>query len=78
MVKLLLGLEKAPTPFDASDALAVAICHLHSMPARRVRLKPDTTTAKAPADVVSGFSRTGQPARKLPRTWRQYRPSTAG
>jgi crossover junction endodeoxyribonuclease RuvC len=32
MVKLLLGLEKPPAPFDASDALAVAICHLHSMP----------------------------------------------
>jgi crossover junction endodeoxyribonuclease RuvC len=33
MIKLLLGLEKAPAPFDASDALAVAICHLHSTPA---------------------------------------------
>jgi crossover junction endodeoxyribonuclease RuvC len=32
MIKLLLGLDKAPTPFDASDALAVAICHLHSVP----------------------------------------------
>jgi crossover junction endodeoxyribonuclease RuvC len=32
MIKLLLGLEKAPTPFDATDALAVAICHLHSQP----------------------------------------------
>jgi len=30
MIKLLLGLRKAPAPFDASDALAVAICHLHS------------------------------------------------
>jgi crossover junction endodeoxyribonuclease RuvC len=30
MIKLLLGLEKAPSPYDASDALAVAICHLHS------------------------------------------------
>jgi crossover junction endodeoxyribonuclease RuvC len=30
MVKLLLGLDAAPAPFDAADALAVAICHLHS------------------------------------------------
>lgn len=28
MVKLLLGLEAPPSPPDASDALAVAICHL--------------------------------------------------
>ncbi len=32
MVKLLLGLDKPPTPHDAADALAVAICHLHSTP----------------------------------------------
>lgn len=31
MVKLILGLAVLPTPFDASDALAVAICHGHSM-----------------------------------------------
>jgi crossover junction endodeoxyribonuclease RuvC len=30
MVKLLLGLEQAPSPHDVADALAVAICHLHS------------------------------------------------
>ena len=35
MVKLLLGLPVAPAPHDAADALAVAICHVHSMPARR-------------------------------------------
>ena len=44
MIKLLLGLDRAPSPHDAADALAVAICHLHSMP---VRLKADTTTEKA-------------------------------
>ena len=27
MVKLLLGLERAPSPHDVADALAVAICH---------------------------------------------------
>ena len=30
MVKLLLGLREVPTPHDAADALAVAICHVHS------------------------------------------------
>jgi len=30
MVRLLLGLAEVPTPHDAADALAVAICHLHS------------------------------------------------
>lgn len=30
MVRLLLGLPEVPRPDDAADALAVAICHLHS------------------------------------------------
>jgi len=30
MVRVLLGLEAIPQPDDAADALAVAICHLHS------------------------------------------------
>ena len=35
MIKLLLGLPAVPTPHDAADALAVAICHVHShVPAR--------------------------------------------
>jgi crossover junction endodeoxyribonuclease RuvC len=29
MVRRLLGLREAPKPLDASDALAVAICHFH-------------------------------------------------
>jgi crossover junction endodeoxyribonuclease RuvC len=41
MVKLLLGLDTVPTPHDAADALAVAICHAQTAgggiepPARR-------------------------------------------
>jgi crossover junction endodeoxyribonuclease RuvC len=27
MVKLILGMSEAPEPFDAADALAIAICH---------------------------------------------------
>ena len=30
MVTKLLNLDTPPTPFDASDALAIAICHLHT------------------------------------------------
>jgi len=30
LVRLLLGLDAVPQPYDAADALAVAICHVHS------------------------------------------------
>jgi crossover junction endodeoxyribonuclease RuvC len=36
MVQLLLGLSEPPGPFDASDALAIAVCHLHRMNLRGV------------------------------------------
>jgi crossover junction endodeoxyribonuclease RuvC len=40
MIKLLLGLPAVPTPHDAADALAVAICHVHShSPARAAAIK---------------------------------------
>ena len=35
MVKLILGLAEVPSPHDAADALAVAICHVHAMPPGR-------------------------------------------
>lgn len=34
MVRLLLTLKSVPTPHDAADALAVAICHFHHAPFR--------------------------------------------
>ena len=34
MVKLLLGLDAPPSPHDAADALAVAVCHAHSAGSR--------------------------------------------
>jgi crossover junction endodeoxyribonuclease RuvC len=40
MVKLLLALDDIPRPDDAADALAVAICHLHSA---RLRLLEGST-----------------------------------
>jgi crossover junction endodeoxyribonuclease RuvC len=76
MVKLLLGLAAAPTPHDAADALAVAICHMHSMaPAgirdqgSGIRDQGSATRLPAPGSRI--------PA-KHPRTWRQYRPPTHG
>jgi crossover junction endodeoxyribonuclease RuvC len=30
MVRRILGLKESPSPLDASDALAVAICHVHN------------------------------------------------
>lgn len=60
MVKLLLGLATAPSPHDAADALAVAICHVHSV------VPEAAVSADAPA---RGRSR-------VPRSWRQYRPAT--
>jgi crossover junction endodeoxyribonuclease RuvC len=30
MVRMLLGLDNVPQPDDAADAIAVAICHIHS------------------------------------------------
>jgi crossover junction endodeoxyribonuclease RuvC len=61
MIALLLGLQQAPAPFDASDALAVAICHLHSTPAAgRLDAVPSTAKAASRSKVI--------------KSWREYRP----
>jgi crossover junction endodeoxyribonuclease RuvC len=45
MVKLILGLAAAPTPHDAADALAVAICHVHSAaPGRHAALRAQSVS----------------------------------
>jgi len=69
MVKLLLGLNAAPTPHDAADALAVAICHLHSM------LPPGTPD---PGLGTRGPTPQSPGPGKFPRSWRQYRPPAQG
>ena len=61
MIKLLLALDRAPEPHDAADALAVAICHLHSVGP----LQP------GPQHRQAGEPR---PAGQL-RSWRQYKPA---
>ena len=68
MIKLLLGLSKAPTPHDASDALAVAICHLHSRP----------WGGLAEAREREGGQARPARSRTVPRSWRQYRPPAHG
>ena len=48
MVRLVLGLAAPPTPHDAADALAVAICHANSLgPGRQTR------TARQPKAATS-------------------------
>jgi crossover junction endodeoxyribonuclease RuvC len=71
MIKLLLGLAEAPSPHDAADALAVAICHLHSMP-------PVTREARhGAADPAPAPQRQAKASPQL-KSWRQYRPPTQG
>jgi crossover junction endodeoxyribonuclease RuvC len=46
MVKLILGLTAVPSPHDAADALAVAICHVHAIvPARVASAMPARSKA---------------------------------
>ena len=47
MVQLLLGLREPPTPFDASDALAIAVCHLNRMNLHGMAAQLPATTPKA-------------------------------
>ena len=69
MVRLLLGLNAVPTPHDAADALAIAICHVHAGP--RAALDPPAPTRATiwrsykPASAPSpgGALRRGKPAR---------------
>ena len=60
MIKMMLRLAEAPSPHDAADALAVAVCHIHSQPPPR--------SARAIAQAAAG--RTGKAA----TSWRHYRP----
>jgi crossover junction endodeoxyribonuclease RuvC len=48
MVRLLLGIDALPGSYDASDALAVAICHVHTMRPVAVDVQIDAGTARQP------------------------------
>ena len=67
MVKLLLGLPRPPAPHDAADALAVAICHLHSCGDRGSGIGGRRGSASNPRSPIPS-----------PRSWRQYRPPASG
>jgi crossover junction endodeoxyribonuclease RuvC len=75
MIKLLLGLAKPPSPHDAADALAVAICHLHSVPSGGLKAATTTDVGAGPPPPAASARRLGG---KVPRTWRDYRPPANG
>ncbi len=54
MVRSQLQLEELPRPFDAADALAVALCHIHS---RRARTRLDAALAPRAAGPANGNGR---------------------
>jgi crossover junction endodeoxyribonuclease RuvC len=64
MIKLLLGLDRVPSPHDAADALAIAICHVHSGHGFRAA----ANAADSSRDALSSV--------KAPKSWRQYRPAS--
>jgi crossover junction endodeoxyribonuclease RuvC len=94
MVALLLGLDKAPSPYDASDALAVAICHVHSTPGagrlkaapteadkRRLQAAPTEADKRRQQAAPSGKNDVGAAFRRpgtRAKSWRQYRPPANG
>jgi crossover junction endodeoxyribonuclease RuvC len=67
MIQLLLALDQLPSPHDAADALAVAICHLHSVP----------RYSGAAAEAAAYGERSSAQGPQL-KTWRHYRPPTSG
>ena len=62
MVQLLLGLESPPSPHDASDALAIAICHVH-----RMNIPGSDSGSRAPASRRGGTRAASWRAFRLPR-----------
>ncbi len=62
MMRVLLKLKEPPAPFDASDALAVAVTHLHH--ARRPEVSKDKT---APARAKLEALLAANPRRRAPR-----------
>jgi hypothetical protein len=75
MIKILLGLAQPPAPHDAADALAVALCHLHSM-RPGLGTRPSGLGASDPEPRIRG----PEPRVPSPRmkSWRQYRPPVNG
>jgi crossover junction endodeoxyribonuclease RuvC len=74
MIKLLLGLDKPPSPHDAADALAIAICHLHSAPPAGLNVGAGLKTRP----YVEAGLQTRRSKTSTLKSWRQYRPPTQG
>lgn len=58
MMKLLLGLDAVPSPHDAADALAIAVCHLHHL---------------GPIAAAGSRSPAEGPSRGRARSWRDFK-----
>ena len=56
MIRRVLALNEAPTPFDAADALAVAVCHLQR---RGSRQRGATEAGGLPPRVLEALRRAG-------------------
>lgn len=78
MIKILLGLTERPSPHDAADALAVAICHLHSMPPSGLGTRDSGLEGCAPDPGPRVPSPESRAPGRTPRSWRQYRPPASG
>lgn len=61
MVKNLLGLSEEPKPTDASDALAAAICHIHSARLRELLKTPPSPRTRR---VAAGNRNLGHSVRR--------------
>ena len=59
MIRSLLRLKEAPRKYDITDALAVAICHMHRVGSRSTRPKSWKSYVKAHPEKIA------RPARKL-------------
>ena len=78
MITLLLGLDAPPSPHDAADALAVAICHVHSGLGARDWGLGTGDSGLGTGDSGSGAGGSGLRTRATKtslRSWRQYRPA---
>jgi crossover junction endodeoxyribonuclease RuvC len=78
MIKLLLGLDKAPSPYDASDAIAVAICHLHSAPFSGMGDRGSGIKNGGACDPRSLTPDPSSSSKRQLKSWRQYRPPANG
>jgi crossover junction endodeoxyribonuclease RuvC len=73
MIRLLLGLAEAPQPLDVSDALAVAICHLHHCGQRalvQAAVDAEAAAVQAPARRRRGSSGGGSGSAT---NWRKFK-----